>query len=68
MFDKNPGINLGVKHSIYDVISLIRRNFRMKQNCTIIEFGNTFFFSMTIYLFLFGINLRSSTKPSFSYP
>ena len=68
MLDKNPGINLSIILSIHDVISLIRRNFRMKQNRTIIEFSNTFLFSMTVYLFLFGINLRSSTKPRFGYP
>lgn len=60
--------NLGVILSVNYIISLILRNFRMKQYRSIIKFRHFGFFPMVVYLNLLGINLRSYSIPSFSYP
>ena len=68
MSDKYSCIYLGVILSVNYIISLILRNFRMKQYRSIIKFRHFGFFSMVVYLNLLGINFRSYSIPSFSYP
>ena len=68
MSDKYSCIYLGVILSVNYIISLILRNFRMKQYRSIIKFRHFRLFAMTVYLNLFWIDLGSTTIPSFSYP
>ena len=68
MSDKYSCIYLGVILSVNYIISFILRHFGMKQYCPVIEFRHFGFFPMVVYLNLLGINLRSYSIPSFSYP
>ncbi len=68
MSDKDSCINLGVKLSVNHIISFIFRDFGMQQNSPGVKhFGDFGFFSMPD-LYLLGVNLGSTAKPSFCYP
>ena len=68
MSNKNSCINLGIIFPFNHIISFILRDFRMKQDCPIIEFRHFGFFSMTVNLDLFGINFGGTSEPSLCYP
>ena len=68
MSDKYSCIYLGVILSVNYIISLILRNFRMKQYRSIIKFRHFGFFSMTVNLDLLGIDFRGTSEPRLCYP
>lgn len=68
MSDKYSCIKLGIISPINNIIGLIPRNFNVKQRRPVIQFRHFRFFSMTVNLDLFGINLGGTSKPCFSYP
>ena len=68
MSNQHSCIYLNIVFAIYFIVGVINWRHFQANNRSIIKFGNVTLFSILTDLYLFGINLISTSKPSLSYP